>query len=275
MDSAVKENMAAWLRRTASRAASAHAHGGSLLAVPARWRLPPAPLLAPPLRPLHPPPSRALCTAAPSVGEVVDAEQPAVRDASPGAFLAFESPKYARFVNMIMRDGKKETARKLLWRTFSRLREGGHEPQDVFHGALENVRPMMEMRTFRSGPVPFPLNPRRAEGQAMKWIVAAARRRGGTASFDRCLAEELLAAVQHKGYAIQKREEVHKTAVANQAAAHFRWRLGAARPAGAIDMDRKQHRPQGRRAIRALQGAMPPPRRFSTQQQRDGGAWGT
>ena len=82
---------------------------------------------------------------------------------------------------------------------------------------------MMEMRTFRSGPVPFPLNPKRAEGQAMKWIIAAARKRAGT-SFDRRLAQELLAAHQRKGAAVQKREEVHKMAVANQAAAHFRWR---------------------------------------------------
>lgn len=114
---------------------------------------------------------------------------------------------------------------------------------------------MMEMRTFRAGPVPFPLNTRRAEGQAMKWLVKAARDRRGTSSFDSKLAQELLAAQQHKGSAIMKREQVHKMAVANQAAAHFRWRAGASRPAGSVDMDRKRYRPQGRRAIKRFQGA--------------------
>jgi len=199
-------------------------------------------------------PSRALCDlAAVPIGEVSD--EPAVRGASFSAFLAWESPEYARFINMIMKDGKKETARKVLWRAFMRLRDGGHDPQEVFYSALDNVRPMMEMRTFKSGPVPFPLNPRRAEGQAMKWIVGAARKRTGQ-SLDKSLANELLAAHQYKGSAIQKKEEVHKTAVANQAAAHFRWRVGSSSVPGAIDMGRKEHRPRGRRVIKRLQGAM-------------------
>ena len=95
-------------------------------------------------------------------------------------------------IAMLMKGGKKETARKILWKTFVRLQDGGHDPQEIFYVALDNVRPMMEMRTFKSGPVPFPLNPRRAEGQAMKWIIAAARKRTGV-SFDRCLEEAELA----------------------------------------------------------------------------------
>jgi len=215
------------------------------------------PLLRRPCGSAAPPtqPVRALCvpsspgSAAP-LGEMSEASP--VFGAKPTAFLAWEGPIYARFVNMIMKDGKKETARKLLWQTFVRLREGGHDPQDVFYSALDNVRPMIEMRSFKQGPVPFPLNPRRAEGKAMKWIVGAARKRSGT-SFDRRLAQELLAAQQHKGAAYGKREEVHKTAVANQAAAHFRWRIGGSRPVGAIDMERKLYRPRGRRMIKRLQ----------------------
>lgn len=170
--------------------------------------------------------------------------------------MLWESPTHSRFVNMMMKQGKKQTARSLLWKTFNRLRDGGHDPQEIFYGALENVRPMVEVRTVRSGPVPFPLNPRRAEGQAMKWIIAAARKRGAT-SFDRKLAQELLAAHQNKGAAIQKRESVHQSAVSNQAAAHFRWRVGGAVPPGSVDMDRISHRPVGRRVIKRLQGAMP------------------
>ena len=176
--------------------------------------------------------------------------------ASAKAFMYWESPTYQRFVNMMMKDGKKQTARALMWKTFSRLREGGHDAQEVFYGALDNVRPMMEVRTLKAGPVPFPLTPRRAEGQAMKWIIAAARKRGAT-SFDRKLAQELIAAHQFKGAAVQKRESVHATAVANQAAAHFRWRSSGALPAGSVDMDRKSYRPVGRRIVKKLQGAFP------------------
>lgn len=149
----------------------------------------------------------------PLVGQVSD--EPLIRGAGPNAFLAWESPEYGRFVNMIMMDGKKEVARKALWNALMRLRDGGHDPSEVFYSAIDNVRPMMEMRTFKSGAVPFPLNPRRAEGQAMKWIVAAARKRKGQA-FEKSLSAELLSASQHKGSAILKKQEVHKTAVANQ-----------------------------------------------------------
>lgn len=181
---------------------------------------------------------------------------PAVRDAPEEAFLLLESPKYQRFVNMIMMHGKKQTARKLLWKTMSQLRDNGHDAQEVFHTALDNVRPMMEMRTFKAGPVPFPLAPKRAEGQAMKWIIQAARKRSGGKSFDKKLTEEFIAAYQLKGGAVQKRESVHRDAVINQAAAHFRWRVGGSLPPGSIDMDRKSYRPVGRRAVRRLQGAM-------------------
>jgi len=187
--------------------------------------------------------------------------EPAVRFASrTDAFLMFESPVYSRMVNMIMMQGKKERARKHLWEALLRIRESGHDPQEVFYGALDNVRPMMEMKSFRTGPVPFPLNPRRAEGQAMKWLVAAARGKKGAAKrghFDRRLANELLAAYQNKGGAIAKKEEVHKAAVANQAAAHFRWRVSSSSAQGSVNMDRRQYRPIGRRAIKRLQVSLP------------------
>merc|ERR1719454_1969096 len=98
-------------------------------------------------------------------------------------------------INMIMMQGKKEIARKHLWEAITMIRDGGQDAQEVFHGALDNVQPMMEMKSFRSGPVPYPLNPRRAEGQAMKWIVAAARGKKGAPkrfAFSRRLAHELL-----------------------------------------------------------------------------------
>lgn len=178
------------------------------------------------------------------------------------AFLMFEGPVYSRMVNMIMRCGKKETARKHLWQALVNIRDGGNDPQEVFYGALDNVRPMMEMKSYRSGPVPFPLNPKRSQGQAMKWIISAARGKKGAqkrGKFDRRLANELLQAYQNKGAAIAKKEQVHKDAVANQAAAHFRWRVSASSSQGSIDMDRKQFRPRGRRDIKRLQTSMGPP----------------
>ena len=193
--------------------------------------------------------------------------EPAVRYATrDDAFLMFESPVYSRMVNMIMQQGKKETARKHMWRAMERIRERGNDPQEVFYGALDNVRPMMEMKTFRAGQVPFPLNPRRSEGQAMKWIVWAARGKKGApkrGKFDQRLANELLAAYDNKGGAIARKQQVHKEAVANQAAAHFRWRTGGRSSQGEVDINRKLYRPMGRRSIKRLQASLPvtpPPR---------------
>lgn len=184
----------------------------------------------------------------------------------PMPFLSFQQPTYERFVNMVMIDGKKQTARRVLWDAFARIREKGHDPQAVFTGALENALPMMEMRTPKTGGagmVPFPLAPKRAEGIAMKWLVSAARKRNSSSSMDARLANELMQAYQNKGSAVGRRETVHKMALANQASAHFRWR-GSNVP-GSVDLDsRKQYRPVGRRSLRRFQGAFskrrePPP----------------
>ena len=178
---------------------------------------------------------------------------------NPEEFLVFRQPLYERFVNMLMMDGKKQTARKILWKTLTKVRDQGHNPHTVFEGALHNVLPMMEMRNAQRGQglVPFPLAPRRAEGIAMKWLVGAARKRRANGNMEDRLSHELLQAYQNKGAAVGKREGVHKAALANQAGAHFRWR-GAKTEPGAVDMDsRKLFRPGGRRAIRRLQRAMP------------------
>ena len=123
--------------------------------------------------------------------------------------------------------------------------------------ALANVLPMMEMRNSKAGQgmVPFPLAPRRAEGIAMKWLVGAARKRKANGNMDDRLSNELLQAYQNKGTAVGKREATHKSALANQAGAHFRWRGGAKEP-GAVNMDsRKTFRPGGRRSVKKLQRA--------------------
>ena len=177
--------------------------------------------------------------------------------ATPEQFLAYRQPVYERFVNMLMMDGKKQTARKVMWKTLGQIRDRGHNPHSIFEGALANVLPMMEMRNSTSGQgmVPFPLAPRRAEGIAMKWLVAAARKRKASGNMDDRLSNELLQAYQNKGTAVGKREATHKSALANQAGAHFRWRGGATEP-GAVNMDsRKTFRPGGRRSVKRLQRA--------------------
>jgi len=177
--------------------------------------------------------------------------------ANPEEFLVYRQPMYERFVNMLMMDGKKQTARKILWKTFGQIRDRGHNPHAVFEGALANVLPMMEMRNSKAGKgmVPYPLAPRRAEGIAMKWLVGSARKRNASGNMDDRLCNELLQAYQNRGAAVGKREAVHKTALANQAGAHFRWRGGALEP-GAVNMDsRKTFRHGGRRAIKKLQRA--------------------
>lgn len=183
-------------------------------------------------------------------------DEPAVLEAPPHAFLAYESPLVGRFVNMMMQDGKKMIARKLLMGAFTKLRDDGKDPLVVFRDALENVRPMMEVRTMKTGMVPYPLTPRRAEGLSMKWIIHAARKRSVLGGMSTKLYLELLQAEQGKGSAVARREAVHKLALQNQAAAHFRWRAAGTTVQGAIDMDKKSYRPQGRRSIKELKSAL-------------------
>ena len=125
--------------------------------------------------------------------------------------------------------------------------------------AVEHARPMVEVRTQKTrgnAQVPFPLTPKRSEGLAMKWLVNAARNRKQGVSFDVKLFQELRQAAEGKGNAVARRDAMHQLALANQAAAHFRWRVGSAAPPGSIDMDRKQYRPLGRRVVKRLQGAI-------------------
>lgn len=180
----------------------------------------------------------------------------AIAGASETAFIISESPTHARFINMLMKDGKKQTARRILSGAFDLLRRSGHDPQKIFRAALDNARPVLEMKTMSKMQVPYPLGPRRAEGQAMKWIISAARKRTSSGGMSAKLQQELLQAAEFKGAAVGRREAVHATAMANQAAAHFRWRGSSDKAVGAVDMDRKSFRPQSVRAIKRFQGPM-------------------
>jgi small subunit ribosomal protein S7 len=141
-------------------------------------------------------------------------------------------PKYhnitlAKFVNMIMMDGKKSIAEKIVYGALDVIGEkNSGEPLEVFDKALENVCPSVEVKSRRVGgatyQVPVEVRPQRRVALAMRWIVDASRKRSDK-SMGLRLARELMDAAESRGSAVKKREDTHRMAEANKAFAHFRW----------------------------------------------------
>jgi small subunit ribosomal protein S7 len=130
------------------------------------------------------------------------------------------------FINRVMKDGKKSVATRLVYDAFDLMAErAGKDGLEVFESALRNVSPMMEVKPRRVGgatyQVPIEVAPYRRFALATRWILAAARSRGGR-TFSEKLAAELLDASNNTGSAIRKREETHKMAEANRAFSHYR-----------------------------------------------------
>ena len=139
----------------------------------------------------------------------------------------FGSELLAKFVYILMVDGKKSIAEKIVYSALSTSSErSGEEPLAIFEKALENVRPAVEVKSRRVGgstyQVPVEVRPVRRNALAMRWLVEAARKRGEKSMAFR-LAGEMLDAAENKGSAVKKREDVHKMADANKAFAHYRW----------------------------------------------------
>ena len=133
----------------------------------------------------------------------------------------------AKLINKVMKDGKKSKAEKIVYGAFEIIREKlGEDPLKVFHKAVENVKPIMEVRPRRVGgatyQVPMEVNERRQIHLALKWIVDAARARSERGMVNR-LANELIDAYNERGGAFKKREDTHRMAEANKAFAHYRW----------------------------------------------------
>ena len=133
----------------------------------------------------------------------------------------------AKFMNRIMLDGKKSSSEKIVYGAFEVIhKKVGTEPIKVFHDALENVQPQLEVRSRRVGgatyQVPMEVRPKRAQTLAMKWIVDSATKRNEKTMRER-VANEIIDAFNNKGNAVKKREETHKMADANRAFSHFRW----------------------------------------------------
>jgi len=141
-------------------------------------------------------------------------------------------PKYgdqtlAKFVNVLMQSGKKSVAERIVYGALDRVAERSKgDPLEVFGNALENIQPMVEVKSRRVGgstyQVPVEVRPTRRTALAMRWLVDSARKRGEK-SMGLRLAGEIVDAAEGKGSAVKKREDVHRMAEANKAFSHYRW----------------------------------------------------
>ena len=145
-----------------------------------------------------------------------------------GPDFVYNSQKLEKFINYIMWSGKKETARKVMYKAFDIIKEktGNPNPLEIFDLAIKNTGPLVEVRSKRIGganyQVPREVRPERRLMLAMRWIRDAARSKKGQPMHLK-LAEELILASKNEGSAIKKKEDTHKMAEANKAFAHFAW----------------------------------------------------
>ena len=142
----------------------------------------------------------------------------------------FGSDLLAKFMNMIMNDGKKSVAERIMYGALDRISEKETHADDkaleLLETALENVKPMVEVKSRRVGgatyQVPVEVRTSRRTALAMRWLIEASRKRGEK-SMQLKLAGELMDAAENRGNAVKKREDTHRMAEANKAFAHFRW----------------------------------------------------
>jgi small subunit ribosomal protein S7 len=132
-----------------------------------------------------------------------------------------------KFMNNLMIDGKKSIAESIVYNALDRVEKRiKRSPIEVFREALDNIKPSVEVRSRRVGgatyQVPVDVRPERREALAIRWLIAAARKRNENTMEER-LAGELSDAVQNRGSAVKKREDTHKMADANKAFSHYRW----------------------------------------------------
>ena len=138
----------------------------------------------------------------------------------------YKSEAVARFINAVMWDGKKDTARAVVYGAFNKIKETGADPLETFDAAIRNVSPLMEVRSRRVGganyQVPREVPQTRRLALAYRWLITAARSKKGRPMATK-LADELLAASKNEGDAMKKRDEMHRMADANKAFAQFAW----------------------------------------------------
>ena len=142
--------------------------------------------------------------------------------------VRFNSLLASKFINCLMHDGKKATATRVFYGALEQIQKRMPDisPIDVFTGAVENVKPSVEVRSRRVGganyQVPMQVNRNRQQSLSIRWLIGAARSKSGKPMF-MCLADELMAAFRREGEAMSKRDQTIKMADANKAFAHFAW----------------------------------------------------
>jgi small subunit ribosomal protein S7 len=143
----------------------------------------------------------------------------------------YSDPKYrsqvvSKFINSIMLDGKRSTAEKILYTALDKIKSKNEDPIEVFNSAINNVRPNLEVRSRRVGgatyQVPVEVRSNRSQTLALRWILAASKKRKNKTMAEKIFFE-LVDASQNKGSAVRKKEDTHKMAESNKAFAHFRW----------------------------------------------------
>jgi small subunit ribosomal protein S7 len=139
----------------------------------------------------------------------------------------FNSRLVAKFINNVMKNGKKSVAERIVYTAFEQVEErGGRMGVDVFEQAIRNVTPVIEVKPRRVGgatyQVPIDIRSERRQALALRWLLQAARSRGGRSMAEK-LASELLDAANNAGNAVRRKEEVHRMAEANRAFVHYRW----------------------------------------------------
>jgi small subunit ribosomal protein S7 len=139
----------------------------------------------------------------------------------------YNSKIITKFINSLMKDGKKSVATKIFYDALETIEKKGEEKGiDVFNAAIENIKPVMEVKSRRVGgatyQVPIEVRPARQQSLAIRWLITYARRRSERLMKDR-LANELLDAANSRGAAYKKKEDTYKMAEANKAFAHYAW----------------------------------------------------
>ena len=137
------------------------------------------------------------------------------------------SPLVQKFINCMMWDGKKSVAERIFYTSLEKIRERANDdPLKVFKKAVENCKPMLEVKTRRVGganyQVPVEVNSNRRTSLSIRWLIAYARGRGEKGMIEK-LTAEILDASNNRGAAIKKKDDVHRMAEANKAFAHYRW----------------------------------------------------
>ena len=140
----------------------------------------------------------------------------------------YSSSLVTKFISTLMRDGKRSTAERIIYKSFDIIKEKtSDDPLKVFKKAVDNVKPSLEVKSRRVGgsnyQVPVEVNPNRRLSLSIRWLVSFARERGDGKTMQEKLANEFMDASNLRGGAVKKREDVHRMAEANKAFAHYRW----------------------------------------------------